>query len=154
MREFTCHVHSIVACSRHIYVWCYSSRTSRSWWITQSTQHHRSGCNTTCKATKCTLSTNMHPLLALCQCCRLQFYKLYMCSAPFANEHWICDALYISPTIANPVSMARSRCINLNLIHPEFCINCQWRDDIHSEQFCHSQFCLTHIQSKQHYIVY
>ena len=25
--------------------WCYSSRTSRSWWITQSTQHHRRGCN-------------------------------------------------------------------------------------------------------------
>ena len=24
---------------------CYSSRTSRSWWITQSTQHHRRGCN-------------------------------------------------------------------------------------------------------------
>jgi len=28
----------------HIW-WCYSSRTSRSWWITQSTQHHRRGCN-------------------------------------------------------------------------------------------------------------
>jgi len=27
--------------------WCYSSRTSRSWWITQSTQHHQRGCNTT-----------------------------------------------------------------------------------------------------------
>jgi len=26
--------------------WCYSSRTSRSWWITQSTHHHRRGCNT------------------------------------------------------------------------------------------------------------
>jgi len=26
--------------------WCYSSRTSRSWWITQSMQHHRRGCNT------------------------------------------------------------------------------------------------------------
>ena len=35
--------HSIVACSRHIY-FC-SSRTSRSWWITQSTQHHRRVCN-------------------------------------------------------------------------------------------------------------
>jgi len=23
------------------------SRTSRSWWITQSTQHHRRGCNST-----------------------------------------------------------------------------------------------------------
>jgi len=44
--EFTCHDHSIIACSRHIYVWCCSSRTSRSWWITQSTQHHRRGCNT------------------------------------------------------------------------------------------------------------
>ena len=25
--------------------WCYSSRTSRSCWITQSTQRHRRGCN-------------------------------------------------------------------------------------------------------------
>jgi len=29
----------------HIW-WCYSSSTSRSWWITQSTQHYRRGCNT------------------------------------------------------------------------------------------------------------
>jgi len=29
--EFTCHDHSIIACSRHMYVWCCSSRTSRSW---------------------------------------------------------------------------------------------------------------------------
>ena len=43
--EFTCHDHSIIPCSRHIYVWCCSSCTSRSWWITQSTQHHRRGCN-------------------------------------------------------------------------------------------------------------
>ena len=27
------------------YIWCCSSRTSRSWWITQSTQHHRRDCN-------------------------------------------------------------------------------------------------------------
>ena len=33
MIEFTCHDHSIIACSRHIYVWCCSSHTSRSWWI-------------------------------------------------------------------------------------------------------------------------
>ena len=43
--EITCHDHSIIACSHHIYVWCCSSHTSRSWWITQSTQHHRRGCN-------------------------------------------------------------------------------------------------------------
>ena len=43
--EITRHDHSIIACSRHIYVWCCSSRTSRSWWITHSTQHHRRGCN-------------------------------------------------------------------------------------------------------------
>jgi len=43
--EFTCHDHSMIACSRYVYVWCCSSRTSRSWWITQSTQHHRRGCN-------------------------------------------------------------------------------------------------------------
>jgi len=29
----------------HIYVWCCSSRTSRSWWITHLTQHQRRGCN-------------------------------------------------------------------------------------------------------------
>ena len=43
--KITRHDHSIIACSRHIYLWCCSSRTSRSWWITQSTQHHRRGCN-------------------------------------------------------------------------------------------------------------
>ena len=39
--------HSIIACSRHtyIYIYCCSSRTSRSWWITHSTQCHRRGCN-------------------------------------------------------------------------------------------------------------
>jgi len=42
--EFTCHDHSIIACSCHIYVWC-SSRTSHSWWIAHSTQHHQRGCN-------------------------------------------------------------------------------------------------------------
>jgi len=44
--ELPRHDHSIIACSRHIYVWCYSSRTYRSWWMTQSAQHHRRGCNT------------------------------------------------------------------------------------------------------------
>jgi len=43
--ELPRHDHSFIACSRHLYVWCCSSRTSRSWWITQSTQHHRRGCN-------------------------------------------------------------------------------------------------------------
>ena len=43
--EITRHDHSIIACSRHIYQWCCSSRTSRSWWITHSTQHHRRGCD-------------------------------------------------------------------------------------------------------------
>jgi len=36
---------TLIACSRHIYVWCCSSRTSHSWWITQSTQHHQRGCS-------------------------------------------------------------------------------------------------------------
>jgi len=45
--EITRHDHSTIACLRHIYVSCCSSRTSRSWWITQSTQHHRRGCNST-----------------------------------------------------------------------------------------------------------
>jgi len=43
--ELPRHDHSIIACSRHTYVWCYYSRTSRWWWITQSTQHHQRGCN-------------------------------------------------------------------------------------------------------------
>ena len=43
--EFTCHDNFIIACSRHIYDSCCSSHTSRSWWITQSTQHHCRGCN-------------------------------------------------------------------------------------------------------------
>ena len=79
----------------------------------------------------------MHPLLALCQSF-IQLYKLYMCSVPVATEHWLCDALFVSPTITYLVSMARSRCVNSNLINLEFCINCQWRDDTHSEQFCHT----------------
>jgi len=45
--EITRHDHYIIACSRHVYVWCCSSRTSRSWWITQTTQPHRRGCNST-----------------------------------------------------------------------------------------------------------
>jgi len=46
--EVTHQDHSIIACSRHIhksYIHICSSRTSRSWWIIQSTQHHRRGCN-------------------------------------------------------------------------------------------------------------
>ena len=42
--EITCHDHSIIACSRHIYG-CYSSRTSRSLWIAHSTQRQPRGCN-------------------------------------------------------------------------------------------------------------
>jgi len=30
---------------RATYMWCCSSRTSRSWWITHLTQRQRSGCN-------------------------------------------------------------------------------------------------------------
>jgi len=68
--EFTCHDHSLRTlvvtingsqvkigrastprslfyCLFAPHIWCCSSRTSRSWWITQSTQHHRRGCNST-----------------------------------------------------------------------------------------------------------
>jgi len=52
IQSFTCLYHqrlhatiTIIACSHHIYEWCCSSCTSRSWWITQSMQHHRRGCN-------------------------------------------------------------------------------------------------------------
>jgi len=41
----------------HIW-WCYSSRTSRSWWITQSTQHHRRGRNSSISL-KCLLETRL-----------------------------------------------------------------------------------------------
>jgi len=44
--EFTRRDHSIIACSRHIYE-CYSSRTSRSWWMEHSAQRQRRGCNST-----------------------------------------------------------------------------------------------------------
>jgi len=37
--------HSIIACSRHVYIYCCSSHTSRSWWITSSTQRQRRSCN-------------------------------------------------------------------------------------------------------------
>jgi len=30
--------HSLIACSRHRYIWCCSLRTSRLWWIAHSTQ--------------------------------------------------------------------------------------------------------------------
>ena len=43
--EFTCHDHSITACSRHIYV--VSSRPSHSWWIAHLSQRQWSGCNST-----------------------------------------------------------------------------------------------------------
>jgi len=43
--EITWQDHSIIACSRHMY--CSFPRTSRSWWITHSTQHHRRDCNST-----------------------------------------------------------------------------------------------------------
>jgi len=43
--ELPRHDHSTIACSRHIYEWCCSSRTSRWWETTHSTQHHRRGCN-------------------------------------------------------------------------------------------------------------
>ena len=66
--EFTCHDHSVIACSRHIYVWCCSSRTSRSWWITHLTQHHRRGCNTT--ILMCVLIGNPeHFICSWKQCC-------------------------------------------------------------------------------------
>jgi len=44
--EFMRRNHSIIACSRNVYkLYCCSSPTSRSWWITHSTQRHRRGCN-------------------------------------------------------------------------------------------------------------
>jgi len=63
-----------------------------------------------------------------------------MCSVPVAIEHWLCDALYVSPTIAYLVSMAKSRCVKLNpfTLNFVFKLNCQCRDDIHSEQFCYT----------------
>jgi len=42
--EITCHDHPYCLFAPHIYG-CYSSHTSRSWWIAHSTQRHRRGCN-------------------------------------------------------------------------------------------------------------
>jgi len=36
----------------HIYIYCCSSRTSRSWWITQSTQRQRRGSNNAVRVSK------------------------------------------------------------------------------------------------------
>jgi len=50
LSEVTHHDHSIgitlLLLVRATYICFCSSRTSRSWWITQSMQHHRRGCNT------------------------------------------------------------------------------------------------------------
>ena len=35
----------ILLLARPTHIYCFSSRTSRSWWITLSTQRHRRGCN-------------------------------------------------------------------------------------------------------------
>jgi len=42
--EVTCHYHSIIACSHHIYECC-SLHISCSWWVAHSTQRQRRGCN-------------------------------------------------------------------------------------------------------------
>jgi len=52
-REITRRDHSIIACSRHIHIYFCSSRTSRSWWITQPTQHHRRGCSNSLASCGC-----------------------------------------------------------------------------------------------------
>jgi len=55
LRVRYCYVH-IVSVTRDVmitlillvrvtYTWCYSSRTSRLWWITHTTQRHQRGCN-------------------------------------------------------------------------------------------------------------
>ena len=36
---------SLLLLARTSHIYCCSSRTSRSWWITQSTQRHHRGCN-------------------------------------------------------------------------------------------------------------
>jgi len=59
----------------------------------------------------------------------------FMCSVPVAIEHWLCDALYVLPTIAYLVSMVRSRCVIIN----------------GETTYSQSSFAK---QSKQHYIVY
>jgi len=69
-----------------------------------------------------------------------------MCSVPVTIEHWVCDALYASPTIAYLVSMARSQCVNLNPFTLNFALI------VNGEMtYIQSSFA---IQSKQNYIVY
>jgi len=45
--EFTYHDHSIIACSRHIHIFLFFARIPFVVNHTQSTQHHRRGCNST-----------------------------------------------------------------------------------------------------------
>jgi len=44
-RDHACNLSYYCLLALHIW-WCDSLGTSRSWWITLSTQHHRKGCNT------------------------------------------------------------------------------------------------------------
>ena len=87
--EITCHHHSIIACSRHIYVWCCSSGTSRSWWITHLTQHHRRSCN----------KTNLKGYFLKCfpvHFCRLRLHTMSKnenceCKAQVAKTKFACQ---------------------------------------------------------------
>ena len=74
--EFTSYDHSVVACSRHIYVW---------WWITHSTQHHRRGCNTT---NYCPTSSNANPrqLSLLVQINKGLYFRSQRLAARFASN--------------------------------------------------------------------
>jgi len=102
--EFTCHGHSIIACSCHIYEWCCSSRTSRWWWITQSTQHHRRGCSKAIeKHDKCTRTDSAVGTSMVVKC----FLLAYQSSIPVLTA-WLESS--VCPKRCHLVVHTRKHC--------------------------------------------
>ena len=63
---------------RATYIFFCSSRTSRSWWIMQSTQHHRRGCNSS------TITVNKHTIIdQKSYCC---FAKIFIFGNGWLNS--------------------------------------------------------------------
>ena len=95
--------------------WCYSSRTFRSWWITQSTQHHRRSCNnipsflqrttpTACSSCEGWTPHDFHILVTAPFCCDRK--SLAGCAQSFAP--WQQAAIEIMLAIS--LTIVCSRC--------------------------------------------
>ena len=89
--EITRHDHSTIACSRHIYGCC-SSRTSRSSWITHSTQHQRRGCHNG-KMMVQILLNELNVCIVIGWEMRAQFEKKTRPYALWRNNDWMPEAL-------------------------------------------------------------